>query len=55
MDEINGILENIKIQMKKYEDARDIADQKFTEMVVAMVAVQYDLNKLNEWIDGRVK
>ena len=42
---VNGIKEKLEyqeLQIKKLEDARDISDEKFTEMSVATDAIRFD-------------
>lgn len=46
LNEIREILEYMKVQIKKLEDAVDIADNKITEIAVATAAIRYDFEQL---------
>lgn len=46
MNEIREILEYMEVQIKKLEDAVDIADNKLTEIAVATASIRYDLEQL---------
>lgn len=47
-ERIKEILACMEIQIKKYEDARDIVDIKLVEMSVAMDAIRYDYESLKK-------
>ena len=46
MNEIREILEYMEVQIKKLEDAVDIADNKLTEIAVATASISYDFEQL---------
>lgn len=58
LNEIKEIIKEIKsisdyqdIQIKKLEDARDISDNKFTEMSLAMDAIRFDHENIKQRIN----
>jgi hypothetical protein len=44
--EIKEIIECLEIQIKKLEDAGDIADNKLSEIIVATAAIRFDFEQL---------
>ena len=46
MTEIRDILEHMEVQIKKLEDAVDIAHNKLTEIAVATASIRYDFEQL---------
>ena len=46
LEKIKIILEYMEIQIKKLEDAGDIADNKLSEIVVATAAIRFDHEQL---------
>lgn len=53
MQDIKEILMCMEIQIEKLENALDMADQKYTEMVQATDAIRFDFNNLKKRINER--
>lgn len=52
LKEIRNILNYMEIQIKKLEDAVDIADNKLSEIAVATDAIRFDLEELKKRINN---
>ncbi len=52
LEEIRNILKCVEIQIKKLEDAVDIADNKLSEIAVATDAIRFDFEELKKRINN---